>query len=526
MEEGGDRHRHETMVTTRRQAAGVVGGADEKAGGRSGAKRGGAAKRTGKADGSAVQYEFFGPTVGPLGIVVGLPAVMYALCGFCGSHGCVSLSPLKIPTFNVGTSLFSFEGFAVYLGWIFAVVSPPVPVGRAPLKSPRRTLSSRLTPNLSPLPTPSPSPSPSPPCSCCALCQAVLHLCLPSVTKLGVGLPDGSRLKYRMNGLLVYAVILSLLCALVSDWDFVDRLGLSKSMLGYAYDHYVELLSASVASTLLFSVILYLASHRSRSVLCAQGGNTGSRIYDFFIGRELNPRLGRFDLKEFCELYPGLIGWVVIDLAMAYKQYELHGAVSNSMAMVCLFHAIYVADALYFEKSILTTMDIVHDGFGFMLAFGDLAWVPFTYSLQARYLVDHPIQLSNSFAALVLVMKTVGYLAFRGANGQKDRFRRDPNSPQVKHVKYIKTQRGTKLMISGWWGIARHINYTADWLMGLSWCLCCGFDHVIPYFYAIYFGVLLVHRDLRDGEACEKKYGKDWDKYCSVVRYRLIPFVY
>ena len=35
VEEGGDRHRHETMVTTRRQAAGVVGGADEKAGGRS-----------------------------------------------------------------------------------------------------------------------------------------------------------------------------------------------------------------------------------------------------------------------------------------------------------------------------------------------------------------------------------------------------------------------------------------------------------------------------------------------------------
>lgn len=35
-------------------------------------------------------------------------------------------------------------------------------------------------------------------------------------------------------------------------------------------------------------------------------------------------------------------------------------------------------------------MDITSDGFGFMLAFGDLAWVPFTYTLQARYLVDHP----------------------------------------------------------------------------------------------------------------------------------------
>jgi hypothetical protein len=59
------------------------------------------------------------------------------------------------------------------------------------------------------------------------------------------------------------------------------------------------------------------------------------------------------------------------------------------MALVCAFHAVYVADALAHEPAILTTMDITSDGFGFMLAFGDLAWVPFTYSLQARYLADH-----------------------------------------------------------------------------------------------------------------------------------------
>ena len=39
-------------------------------------------------------------------------------------------------------------------------------------------------------------------------------------------------------------------------------------------------------------------------------------------------------------------------------------------------------DALFQERAILTTMDITTDGFGFMLAFGDLAWVPFIYSLQ------------------------------------------------------------------------------------------------------------------------------------------------
>jgi len=35
-------------------------------------------------------------------------------------------------------------------------------------------------------------------------------------------------------------------------------------------------------------------------------------------------------------------------------------------------------------------MDIVHDGFGCMLAFGDLTWVPFVYCLQARFLLEHP----------------------------------------------------------------------------------------------------------------------------------------
>lgn len=30
-------------------------------------------------------------------------------------------------------------------------------------------------------------------------------------------------------------------------------------------------------------------------------------IYDFWMGRELNPRIGSLDLKEFCELYPGML---------------------------------------------------------------------------------------------------------------------------------------------------------------------------------------------------------------------------
>ena len=164
--------------------------------------------------------------------------------------------------------------------------------------------------------------------------------------------------------------------------------------LSWIYDNFLPLLTAATTITVLLVVVLYTSSF-SQSRMLALGGNTDSSIYNFFIGRELNPRIGTFDLKHFCELYPGLIGWLMIDLGMLQKQYEKHGYVSTSMALVCMFQFVYILDALCFETAILSTMDIVYDGFGFMLAFGDLVWVPFTYSLQARYLVDRP-QVSSS----------------------------------------------------------------------------------------------------------------------------------
>ena len=49
-------------------------------------------------------------------------------------------------------------------------------------------------------------------------------------------------------------------------------------------------------------------------------------------------------------------------------------------------------------------MDIVYDGFGFMLAFGDLAWVPFTFTCQAYYLASHPSDLSVFWIVAVIIM--------------------------------------------------------------------------------------------------------------------------
>ena len=116
---------------------------------------------------------------------------------------------------------------------------------------------------------------------------------------------------------------------------------------------------------------------------------------------------------------------------MAWKQHQLSGHISLSMLAVTLSQGLYVWDALYQEKAILTTMDITTDGFGYMLAFGDLAWVPFIYSLQTRYLVDFDPNLSVSSVILFLGVQGLGYYIFRSANSEKDAFRRDSNAPEV-----------------------------------------------------------------------------------------------
>lgn len=39
-----------------------------------------------------------------------------------------------------------------------------------------------------------------------------------------------------------------------------------------------------------------------------------------------------------------------------------------------------------------------------MLAFGDLAWVPFTYSLQAQFLLYHPQPLGLPMASVICLI--------------------------------------------------------------------------------------------------------------------------
>ncbi|XP_007119320.1 delta(14)-sterol reductase TM7SF2 isoform X1 [Physeter macrocephalus] len=283
---------------------------------------------------------------------------------------------------------------------------------------------------------------------------------------------------------------------------------------------------AATLTAFIFSLLLYLKALVAPASALAPGGNSGNPIYDFFLGRELNPRICSFDFKYFCELRPGLIGWVLINLALLMQEAELRGSPSLAMWLVNGFQLLYVGDALWHEEAVLTTMDIIHDGFGFMLAFGDLAWVPFTYSLQAQFLLYHPEPLGLPLASVICLINAVGYYIFRGANSQKNTFRKNPSDPRVADLETISTATGRRLLVSGWWGMVRHPNYLGDLIMALAWSLPCGVSHLLPYFYLLYFTALLVHREARDEQQCLQKYGLAWHAYCRRVPYRIVPYIY
>ena len=81
-------------------------------------------------------------------------------------------------------------------------------------------------------------------------------------------------------------------------------------------------------------------------------------------------------------------------------------------------------------------------------------------------------------------------------------------------------------MLSGFWGVARHMNYVFEIMLAFSWSLPAIHYGMTPFYYVFFLIILLVHRTFRDEEKCSKKYGKGWENYCEKVPYRLIPGIF
>ncbi|GFN94499.1 delta(14)-sterol reductase [Plakobranchus ocellatus] len=409
-------------------------------------------------------YEFMGP-IGTFLLIFFLPFTVYYVNMACRRNKC---SILEVPSFprNFVTAFFDVEAALIFFGWLaFQALLAVLPIG--------------------------------------------------SLVE-GQPLKYGGRLKYRCNGF--FALVVSLAGLAVAIYL---KLPVTKVV-----DKFFKLLTVATIFSFTLSKCLYISSRFISTKKLAPGGNTGNIIYDFFMGRELNPRIGPLDLKFFCELRPGLIGWVLLDWLMVYKAYQDTGAFPPNLVLVSVFQTLYVADALWFEEAILTTIDIIYEGFGFILCFGDLVWVPFLYTLQARFLLESGFTLPWYCLAPITVLNLIGFMIFRLSNSQKNLFRKNPKHPAFSGLETVATPSGRKLLASGWWGLCRKPNYLGDIIMATAWSLTTGFGHIFPYLYPLFLLTLLIHRERRDNEMCAAKYGASWDRYCQRVKYRIFPYIY
>ncbi|ORY59130.1 delta(14)-sterol reductase like protein [Pseudomassariella vexata] len=470
-------------------------------------------------------YEFGGP-IGAAGITFGLPILLYVFTFACNDvSGCPAPSLLSPKT-------LSLANLKAEVGWPTDGIW-----GLASWEATGWTLAYYVF-------------------------SALLYRILPATEIEGTELSAGGKLQYRFNAFS------STMFSLVACIAGTIAQGAEFPVWTFMADNYLQILTANILIAYAIAIYVYVNSFsvkvgNNEKRELAAGGHTGNLIYDFYIGRELNPRctlplIGEIDIKEWCELRPGMLGWILFNCAFVAKQYRTFGFVTDSIVFITIVQAIYVLDGQFMEPAILTTMDITTDGFGFMLAFGDLAWLPFIYSQQTRYLSVHPVSMGWFGTLSVMAVLLAGFSVFRLSNSQKNTFRTNPNDPSVAHLSYIETKTGSRLITSGWWGIARHINYFGDWLQswpyslptGLSGYMILSAGSNVPgaikaldgreivqgaakgwgmaftYFYILYFAVLLVHRDGRDDEKCQRKYGADWEKYKKIVKYRIIPGIY
>jgi delta24(24(1))-sterol reductase len=159
--------------------------------------------------------------------------------------------------------------------------------------------------------------------------------------------------------------------------------------------------------------------------------------------------------------------------------------------------------------------------------------------LQQSIVNGAPVEYPPWYIAALFALLFVAHYVWDAAMAQKNHYRAMERGTYFKRhtfpqmpwstLKYppkiLRTKNGGSLLIDGFWAYARKIHYTCDIVMALCWGLACGFGGVLPYFYPVFFLIMIIHRASRDEARCRDKYGEDWTRYTEAVKYRFIPFV-
>jgi len=355
---------------------------------------------------------------------------------------------------------------------------------------------------------------------CFIIVQLIILKFLPGIKVYGPPDKNNYRPEYKKNGLAAF--ILTIAVYLGSAY------GLNLFSPSIIYNNFGYFLGTFNIIAVTLCSFLYLKGKTFPSK--GEHGTTGSAILDYYWGMELYPRIFDIDIKQFTNCRFGMTLWAILILVHLHKHYELNGVLSNSIIVSGLLQLVYIIKFFTWETGYFNTIDIMHDRAGFYICWGCLVFLPIIYTLPTLYLVKAEYNLSYNKAILVF---TIGLYAIY-MNYSIDLQRQEFRNNKLKSMPYINANyideegnyKQNKLLLGGYWGMARHINYTFELLAALMWTVPAGYSHLYPYIYVIYLTILLLHRIKRVEDRCEQKYKKDWDEYKAIVPYNMITRVY
>ncbi|XP_013389229.1 lamin-B receptor-like [Lingula anatina] len=333
------------------------------------------------------------------------------------------------------------------------------------------------------------------------------------------GLPvrGSQKLKYRCNGSI--ALVLSLVAMAVGHAYF-------KVNLAVVHTLWLQLISAATVLSLVLSVVLYIQARKAKPSAVAPEA-TGNILVDFWVGRELNPRIRTFDWKLFMIRF-AYLSMLAVDVIFLVEAYTGKSGMSNyPFLLVAGVQVLHCAVQVLNEDMFLTMPDITKMGLGFMFIYGFMLAGPFGSSIQARYLLEHPQTPPLWALASVALLNLFGFILYQSTVSQNARFTRNPYDPTLSHLESMPTSvPGERLLVSGMWGMCRHPLYFAELVLIYAWSLACGFSTPLVYVFPVLMTLLCMDSVRKEEAEASKKYGSTWDRCCQRVKYKLIPFVY
>ncbi|MXX46217.1 MAG: ergosterol biosynthesis protein [Acidimicrobiia bacterium] len=346
----------------------------------------------------------------------------------------------------------------------------------------------------------------------------LLQLILPArkapgyVTDPATGEPR----RYRLNGLLVYLVVLIV-------WAF-ELTGMERV---WFYRSSVYAVAGGTVLAVIFTLVAVFSQPKG------ENENTWLALWEGR-ARELSFLGERFDVKMYLYVVGGAM-FALNALSGAAYHYELFGDDSNpGVFLYAAFFSFYIMDYFVFERVQLYTYDLIHENLGFKLLWGGLIVYGWLYILPLWGMAVHPDPGFSGLWRYVWLIGTPvlflgGWAIGRGANLQKYTFKRWPDRKFLGLIEPLYIEAGDrKILCSGFWGVARHFNYLGEGFLALSIALVFGYvGNLWAWTYFIFIVSFFTVRQIYDDRFCAEKYGPEkWAEYQDRVKYRIFPGVY